>query len=197
MIDYEKWDKVDEFNLEQVACLWCDLEPSAESQSLRRVRHPATAKVEKMLWSAIQSKELPKKLPAVRRTRITSDAAAWFMTRDDLYEFAKRKGAKPAFLFPDARPSDERLKNSERPSYRSPYVDLILNAEQHFGERIREIKAQEIQDWLNIEGQKIDPSWSAAKANYMSTFLRHPDQQKGGAKPGQRSGPLNDKKSVG
>ena len=176
MIDYEKWDKFDEFTLEQVVCLWCGLEPSAESQSLRRVRHPATAKVEKMLWSAIQS----KKLRAVRRTRITSDAAAWFMTRDDLYEFAKRKGAKPAFLFPDMRPSEDHTV--QRPDYRSPFLDLQLRAEQHFGESILEIKSVVIQDWLMVEGPKIDQDWSVHKARSMATFIRHPKQQLGGAK---------------
>lgn len=73
------------------------------------------------------------------------------------------------------------------PGYRSPFVDLILRAEAHFGDHVRTAKAQEIRDWLNSEGRKVDPKWSTAKAKSMTTFLRHPDQQAGGAK--RREGP--------
>ena len=65
---------------------------------------------------------------------------------------------------------------------RSPFIDLILRGDAHFGDRVRSAKAQEIQDWLDEEGLKVDPKWSKTKSKYMTTFIRHPDQQTGGAK---------------
>lgn len=71
----------------------------------------------------------------------------------------------------------------ERPTYRSPFIDLLLQAEAHFCERLETIKAEELRLWLNERGKAIDPRWSDTKANMMATFLRHPDLQKGGNKP--------------
>lgn len=67
-------------------------------------------------------------------------------------------------------------------SYRSPFVSLILRAEEHFGERLMSAKKAEIEEWLSLEGPKIDPAWSRNKTRMMATFLRTPEKQKGGNK---------------
>jgi hypothetical protein len=70
------------------------------------------------------------------------------------------------------------------PSYRGPYMDLMLRAEAHFAERLIDpnLQKDEIEGWLNDEGPKVDLNWSARKSSSMATFLRHPDAQRGGAK---------------
>ena len=171
MIDYLRWDKVDWFSLENVAYLWCGLEPVEQSKILRRLKHPETDAAEKMLLSAIESEETP--------ATSMEEGSEWYIDREDLNKLAETKGVRPAFLFPDVRSIED---NAARPPYRSPYVDLILRAEKHFGERIRRLKVDEIQDWLNREGKNTEPNWSMNKARNMATFLRHPKQQKGGAR---------------
>jgi hypothetical protein len=85
-------------------------------------------------------------------------------------------------LLPDAT----EVIEATRPSYRSPFVDLILKAEAHFGERLldRRMDITVIYDWLNAEGPKIeDANWSENKTKMMTTFLRMPRFQIGGNKP--------------
>lgn len=72
--------------------------------------------------------------------------------------------------------------NNVAPAYRSPFMDLMLRAEAHFGEHLRTAKKQEIMDWLNELGRTVDKNWSDRKSDVMATFLRHPDQQRGGNK---------------
>lgn len=87
-------------------------------------------------------------------------------------------------VFPASTPSraDILVSDTYAPNYRSPFVDLMLRAEQHFGERVLNAKKSEIVDWLNLEGPKTDRTWSNRKSDLMATFLRPPDLQKGGNK---------------
>ena len=195
MIDHTPWRLVEEFTLEEAACLWCDVAPSTNGMETlaRRQEFPATFAIEQMLQSEVGAGRLEVQGPGKRAPFVGSNP---ILHRDDLKRLAIEKEVRPKFLFPagsaaaslaerDSTHSQHATEEGdETPLYRSPFVDLILRAEQHFGESIREIKSDEIFAWLMEEGPKIDPNsnWTETKARYMTTFLRHPDQQKGGAK---------------
>jgi hypothetical protein len=81
---------------------------------------------------------------------------------------------------PKEEPSALSSTGRHSPSYRSPFLALMLRAEEHFGERVLNAKKAEIEDWLSIEGPKIDGGWTRNKTRSMATFLRPVESGRGG-----------------
>ena len=195
MLAFKHWDLVEYFTVSQAASLWCDIEPGLDD-NLIRVDHPEITAIDQLLYEAVERGELP----ATRR-----DFESRRVTRAELRSFAERKGARPKFLFPEERdrsqakglvameatqdnPTLSQIAATTNPTlekdppYRSPYVVLLLRAENEFREKIRDLKKSDLEAWFNDEGPKIDRRWSHSKAAQLATFLRHPDQQRGGPK---------------
>ena len=112
-----------------------------------------------------------------RKTRVLGPIAVYIglkISADALFSIFPHEGS---------RRFRELAPETTTPEFRSPFVELMLRAEQYFGERILSAKKSEIVDWLNEEGSKaLGSYWSTSKSESMATFLRNPNQQKGGNK---------------
>lgn len=75
---------------------------------------------------------------------------------------------------------------AELPEYRSPYMELMLAAETHFGNRLRPgtpAKKDEIEDWLEKNWLEfITSDRSDNLIRHMATLIRDPVLRKGGNK---------------
>lgn len=111
---YALWDMIDPLDMYQVACLWIDLAPpdspdvelvgdaSASLYALQRAveqgklapTYEHLTDMEKMSLRLASIGNPPKPWPATKKTRFTRDA---------LRAYATKLGARPRFLFPEAR----------------------------------------------------------------------------------------------
>ena len=110
MVNYGRWDLVDQLTVAQASCLWVDLEPTI-SFLHQKSQHPEIVAIEQMLVSEIRAERLPADSSSNALSFI-GDLSQSLVFREGLIDLAKRKGVEPRFLFPDARSLPEGSQKS-------------------------------------------------------------------------------------
>ncbi len=104
--DLSHWGLVDTFTVEQAACLWAGIDPSASSYGRSGLEKSQFTPIFQLLSAAIQAGNLPADSSKNTLTLIGNYSKS-FVTRDDLMALASSKGQRPTFLFdilmPDIR----------------------------------------------------------------------------------------------
>ncbi len=113
-INFESWDTVNSFTLEEIPWLWCGLEPPASPSPLHLFNTMITTKA---------PVQLPPKPPAMGerisleiaqehknpnpRLKLSIYEGVHGYSRADLRNWAAEKAFKPPFLFPELRPGKQ------------------------------------------------------------------------------------------
>lgn len=100
--DYAAWDIVNELSLWQTMFLWSDLVPTGHMDRIPDVARPRN----QFLREAIRNGDIKAyRLKNGNRTPVSEPDWSDLLVRDELKNFASKKGQKPKFLFLDARSS--------------------------------------------------------------------------------------------
>lgn len=93
------WDTVNQFNLDQIAWLWCGLEPPVQNDDDDDEEPP---------YAPVLGERIRSELFRRMRNDCFPIYKGFKLHRVDLREWAKKHTYKPMFLFPELRPPEKQ-----------------------------------------------------------------------------------------
>jgi hypothetical protein len=167
------WDCVDEFDLAEAINLLANVAPGDDSQRLRPYI--------RLVHTAVCDGELPTKDGGQYLSQYVR------ITRAALIEFAKAKGIRTPYLFPEHRTQDApHDASTDLPDYTTPYIRLLYQAiKDNKIDSKHQPKAETLQKWFRVHGTSDVPV-SNRMSEVMTTIVRLPEMRQGGAHPRQK-----------